>query len=132
MGLFRLFLFRNIGITEYTEYQFPIKQIAHYSENRIADVIKRDRHGRAIFPPKYHSAHSAIRSSMNGIAFHSFWNRNSSQKNTSTVYSGIGINGIVPKERALSVGLEIVARELPMRLKNSALAIKHFSLVTTK
>ena len=31
---------------------------------------------------------------MNGIAFRSLRNRNSSQKNTSTVYSGIGINGI--------------------------------------
>ena len=37
---------------------------------------------------------------MNGIAFRSFRNRNSSQKNTSTVFSGIGINGKVPKERA--------------------------------
>ena len=31
---------------------------------------------------------------MNGIAFRSLRNRNSSQKNTSTVYSGIGMNGI--------------------------------------
>ena len=38
---------------------------------------------------------------MNGIVFRSFQNRNSSQKNTSTVYSGIGINGIVLKEHAL-------------------------------
>ena len=37
---------------------------------------------------------------MDGIVFRSFRNRNSSQKNTGTDYSGIGINGIVPKERA--------------------------------
>ena len=42
--------FFRVGITEYTEYQFPIKQIVHYSENRIADVIKRDE--LAIFLPK--------------------------------------------------------------------------------
>ena len=77
-----------------------MKQIARYSENRVADVIKRDRRGRTIFSPKYYSVHSAIGSRMNGIAFRSFRNRNSSQKNTSTIYYGIGINGIVPKERA--------------------------------
>ena len=40
---------------------------------------------------------------MNGIAFRSFRSRNSCQKNTSTVYSGIGINGIVPKRTCLLV-----------------------------
>ena len=99
---YSVYSYFGIGITEYTEYQFPIEKIARYSENRIADVIKRDRRGRAIFPPKYYSVHSAIGSRMNGISFCSFRNRNSSQTNTSTVYSGIGINGIVPKERALS------------------------------
>ena len=94
---YSVYSYFGIGITEYTEYQFPIKQIACYSENRIADMIKRDQRGRAIFPPKYYSVHSAIGSRMNGIAFR---NRNSSWKNTGTVYSGIGINGIVPKERA--------------------------------
>ena len=39
---YSVYSFFGIGITEYTEYQFPIKRIAHYSENRIADVIKRD------------------------------------------------------------------------------------------
>ena len=53
-----------------------IKQIARYSENRIADVIKRDRRERAIFPPKYYSVHSAIGSRMNGIAFRSFGHGN--------------------------------------------------------
>ena len=51
----------GIGITEYTEYQFPIKQIARYSENRIADVIRRDRRRREIFPPKYYSVHFCYR-----------------------------------------------------------------------
>ena len=46
-------------------------------------------------------------SRMNGIAFRLFRNRNSSQKNTSTVHSWIGINGIVPKERAHSVWCNI-------------------------
>ena len=35
-------------------------------------MIKRDRRGRAIFPQKYYSVHSAIGSRMNGIAFRSF------------------------------------------------------------
>ena len=99
---YSVYSYFGIGITEYTKYQFPIKQIARYSEqNSWRD--QKDRCERAIFPPKYYSVHSAIGSRMNGIAFRSFWNRNSSQKNTSTAYSGIGINGIVPKERALSV-----------------------------
>ena len=68
-------------------------------------MIKRDRRGRAIFPPKYYSVHSAIGSRMNGIAFR---NRNSSQKNTSSVYSGIGINGIVPKERTLILTTSLI------------------------
>ena len=99
---YSVYSYFGIGLTEYTEYQFPIKQIARYSENRIADVIKKDWRGRAIFPPKYYSVHSATGSRMDGIVFRSFRNRNSSQKNTGTVYSGIGINGIVPKERALT------------------------------
>ena len=102
----------SLGIAEYTEYQFPMKQIARYYENRIADMIKRDWRGRAIFPPKYYSVHSSIGGRMNGIVFRSFWNRNSSQKNTSTLYSGIGINRIVPKERAFSFHLESVAVEI--------------------
>ena len=39
---YSIYSYFGIGITEYTEYQFPIKQIARYSENRIPDVIKRD------------------------------------------------------------------------------------------
>ena len=38
---------------------------------------------------------------MNGMIFLSFRKRNSSQKNTNTVYSEYSYSGIVPKERAL-------------------------------
>ena len=40
---------------------------------------------------------------MNGMIFRSFRKRNSSQKNTNTVYSEYSYSGIVPKERALSL-----------------------------
>ena len=52
-------------------------------------------------PHSFHSVHSAIGSRMNGMIFHSFRKRNSSQKNTYTVYSEYSFSGIVPKERAL-------------------------------
>ena len=45
---------------------------------------------------------------MNGIAFCTFRNRNSSQKNLSAVSSGIVINGIVPKKRTLVRSLSVV------------------------
>ena len=44
---YSVYSYFGIGTTEYTEYQFPIEQIARYSENRIADVIKRDPRERA-------------------------------------------------------------------------------------
>ena len=50
----------------------------------------------------FHSVHSAIGSRMNGMIFRSFRKRNSSQKNTNTVYSEYSYSGIIPKERALS------------------------------
>ena len=50
-------------------------------------------------PYSFHSVHSAIGSRMNGMIFRK---RNSSQKNTNTVYSEYSYSGIVPKERALS------------------------------
>ena len=53
-------------------------------------------------PHSFHSVHSAIGSRMNGMIFHSFRKRNSSQKNTDTVYSEYSYSGIVPKERALN------------------------------
>ena len=86
LGLFRLFLFWNSN-NRIHRISVPIKQIVRYSENRVADVIKRDQCGRAIFPPKYYSVHSAIGSRMDRIAFCSFWNRNSFQKNTSTIWN---------------------------------------------
>ena len=52
-----------------------------------------------------HSVHSVIGSTMNGMIFRSFRKRNSSQKNTNTVYSEYSYSGIVPKERVLSVTL---------------------------
>ena len=38
---------------------------------------------------------------MNGMIFRSFPKRNSSQKNTNTIYSEYSYSGIVPKERSL-------------------------------
>ena len=38
---------------------------------------------------------------MNGMIFRSFRKRNSSEKNTNTVYSEYSYSGIVPKERTL-------------------------------
>ena len=52
-------------------------------------------------PYSFHSVHSAIGSRMNGMIFRSFRKRNSSQKNTNTVYSEYSYSGIVPKERTL-------------------------------
>ena len=53
-------------------------------------------------PYSFHSVHSAIENRMNGMIFRSFRKRNSSQRNTNTVYSEYSYSGIVPKERALS------------------------------
>ena len=49
-------------------------------------------------PYSFHSVHSAIGSRMNGMIFRSFRKRNSSQKNTNTVYSEYFYSRIVPKE----------------------------------
>ena len=59
-------------------------------------------------PYSFHSVHSAIGSRMNGMIFRSFRKRNSSQKNTNTVYSEYSYSGIVPKERALWTNIAIV------------------------
>ena len=49
----------------------------------------------------FHSVHSTIGSRMNGMIFRSFRSvRNSSQKNTNTVYSEYSYSEIVPKDRA--------------------------------
>jgi len=50
----------------------------------------------------FNSVHSAIGSRMNGMIFRSFRKRNSSQKNTNTVYSEYSYSGIVPTERVHS------------------------------
>ena len=51
-----------------------------------------------------------------------FRNRHSSQKNTSTVYSGIGINGIVPKECALNIACDVSA---PLKILIAWNVLKH-------
>ena len=53
-------------------------------------------------PYSFHSVHSAVGSRMNGMIFRSFRKRNSSQKNTNTVYSEYSYSRIVAKARALS------------------------------
>ena len=65
-------------------------------------------------PYSVYSAHSAIGSRMNGIAFRSFRKRNRSQKNAIAVYSKYSYSGIVPKECAPSYSIEC-----PVLLKNS-------------
>ena len=57
-------------------------------------------------PYFFHSVHSAIGSRINGMIFRSFRKRNSSPKNTNTVYSEYCDSGIVPKERALNFVFE--------------------------
>ena len=57
-------------------------------------------------PYSFHSVHSAIGSRMNGMIFRSFRKRNSSQKNTNTVYSEYSYSGIVPKERTQRLSSE--------------------------
>ena len=46
---------------------------------------------------------------MNRMIFRSFRKRNSSQKNTNTVYSEYSYSGIVPKERALNLPQRFIA-----------------------
>ena len=72
-------------------------------------------------PHSFHSVHSAIGSRMNGMIFHSFRKRNSSQKNTNTVYSEYSYSGIVPKERALNIAKVVILTELAGFVKIAAL-----------
>ena len=63
-------------------------------------------------PYSVHSVHSAIGSRLNGMIFLSFRKRDSSKKNTNTVYSEYSYSRIVPEERSLrlvytSDGIEI-------------------------
>ena len=110
--------YSGLGTTEYTEFQFRKERSWIWKRNThgggdLKTTSKRPhRISRQIFPKRtrilsipskpysFHSVHSAIRSRMNGMIFRSFRKRNSSQKNTNTVYSEYSYSGIVPKERA--------------------------------
>ena len=119
-----------IGITEHTKYQFPKEQTLCYSENRIADVAKieatrltrvwvrnsppKDRRKLpkehddrlfCLFRTNRYSVYSAIGSRIDGILFRSFRNQKRSQKITITTNSVYSHSKIVPKQRALSIGL---------------------------
>ena len=123
--------YSGLGITQYTEFQLPKERSfilkTEYSWRRWPDLRTStysnrkpdDRRGqphwisRQKFPKRtrilripskpysVHSVHSAIGSRMNGKIFLSFRKRNSSQKNTNTVYSENSYSGIVSKERTL-------------------------------
>ena len=122
----------GLGITEYTEFQFRkersyVFQIwkrnrmwpenyyicAHGRPRRISRQ-KFPKRTRILFipsnPHSFYSVHSAIESRMNGMIFRSFRKRNSSQKNTNTVYSEYSYSGIVPKQRALSYVPRVTSR----------------------
>ena len=129
MGLFWLFLFRfrinrmhRISISKRTLLLAPT---CFRSGNRIGGGLRTTMSAHATsvggsvgFPAKnfpkerkfckphsFHSVHSAIRSRMNGMIFHSFRKQKSSQKNTNTVHSEYSYSGIVPKECTLSVSV---------------------------
>ena len=55
-------------------------------------------------PYSFHSVHSAIGSRMNRMIFHSFRKRNSSQKNTNSVYYEYSNSRIVPNNAPLTYG----------------------------
>ena len=111
--------YSGLGITEYTEFQFRKERSEIWKRNThgggdLRTTSERPRRiSRQNFPKRtrivsipskpysFHSVHSAIGSRMNGMIFRSFGKRNSSQKNTNTVYSEYSYSGIVPKERAL-------------------------------
>ena len=117
----------GLGITEYTEFLFRKNALTCFRSGLLfpfqfyQSEASRDRRGwprrisRQKFPKRtrilsimskphsLHSVHSAIGSRMNGMIFRSFRKRNSSQKNTNTVYSEYSYSRIVPKERALRI-----------------------------
>ena len=100
LGLFRLFLFRNrnngirrISVPNKTDRAPFRKQNSWRDQKRPART--RNFPAKILFRPFCYREQNR--------------NRNSSQKNTRTVYSGIGINGIVPKERALRASGDLVA-----------------------
>ena len=117
--------YSGLGITEYTEFQFRKERSWIWKRNTHGggDLRTTSKRPRRIFgqnfpkrtrilsipskPYSFHSVHSAIWSRMNGMIFRSFRKRNSSQKNTNTVYSEYSYSLIVPKERALRCQLSI-------------------------
>ena len=117
LGLFWLFLFlfrnnRIHGISIRKERQFW-KRNTHGAGDLRTAMSAHARAAASDFPSRtrilsipskpysFHSVHSAIGSRMNGMIFRSFRKRNSSQKNTNTVYSEYSFSRIVPKERTL-------------------------------
>ena len=123
-GLFWLFLFRvrnkrihGISISKRTlphvsdlETESEVTwellyQRTHLTGGRVGFPAKFFKRTRILSipskPHSFHTAHSAIRSRMNRMLFRSFLKRNSSQKNTNTIYSEYSYSGIVSKERAL-------------------------------
>ena len=120
--------YSGLGITEYTEFLFRKERSLIWKRNthgggdlRTTLPASRDRRERPRRislqkypkrtrilsipnkPYSFHSVHSAIGSRMNGMIFRLFRKRNSSQKNTNTVYSEYSYSEIVPKERALGL-----------------------------
>ena len=102
LGLFRLFLFRNrsnrihrISVPNKTDRALFREQNSWRDQKRPART--RNFPAKILFRPFCYGEQNERKS------IPSFRNRNSSQKNTSTVYSGIGINGIDPKARALKL-----------------------------
>ena len=125
--------YSGLGTTEYTEFQFRKERqfwkrnthgggdlrttmSAHARAPRRISRQKFPKRTRILSIPSkpysFHSVHSAIGSRMNGMIFRSFRKRNSSQKNTNTVYSEYSYSGIVPKERTLSFLLSISTCDL--------------------
>ena len=116
--------YSGLGITEYTEFLFRKERFLIWKRNthgggdlawnyhncqaRLVIAAAYDFPRILSIPSKpysSHSVHSDIGSRMNGMIFRSFRKRNSSQKNTNTVYSEYSYSGIVPKERALSINV---------------------------
>ena len=114
--------YSGLGIIEYTEFQFGKERPTCFrSGDGIGGHLRTtiSAHGRLhrisrqklpngtrilsipSKPHSFHSVYSAIGSRLNGMIFRSFRKRNSSQKNTKTVYSVYSYSGIVPKEHAL-------------------------------
>ena len=74
-------------------------------------------------PHSFHSVHSAFGSRMNGMIFRLLRKRNSSQKNTNTIYSEYSYSGIVPKKRALNCFSDASMRKVLIKLQKCLLWI---------